>query len=167
MGFGTGHHDSTRMALELLQSPAFGTQSINSVLDLGTGSGILAIACARLFSGSLVEQVLATDIDLDALDNAKENIQINNYQDKITLKHETLAQINGTFNLIVANIYAEVLCELQTLFHEKLNRSGMLLLSGIMAERLSLIEIAFSQSKWRTVERRATPQWQSLLLEKC
>ncbi len=166
MGFGTGHHDSTRMALELLQNARFSTTTINSVLDLGTGSGILAIACARLFSGSIVNRVLATDIDFDALENAKENIKINNYSDKIAVEHATLAQINGTFNLIVANIYAEVLCELQTLFHEKLTSGGMLLLSGIMTERLPLIEHTFSQSNWKTIERRATPQWHSLLLEK-
>jgi len=156
LGFGTGHHTATQHVLHLLQEVP--RAPVHSALDLGTGSGILAIAIARLFNCA----TLAIDNDPLALENAAENITIN-HATGITLSEGTLEEAQGSFDLIAANLYAELLVSLAPALKEKLNRGGFLALSGIAEGLGPEVEAAFG---WRPTCKRVEGGWVGLLYQK-
>ncbi|MBN2705113.1 MAG: 50S ribosomal protein L11 methyltransferase [Deltaproteobacteria bacterium] len=131
-GFGTGTHETTRLAALNLERELEKTGPSATVLDVGTGSGILAIMAA--VQGAA--RVLALDVDPDALDNARENCVHNRIEDLVELDCRPLAEVEGSFTLIVANIIAPVLKGLLPQFHRLLVSSGRLILSGILLEQI-------------------------------
>jgi ribosomal protein L11 methyltransferase len=98
--FGDGSHATTRMSLEMLEQEISGGER---VLDLGTGSGILAIAAAKLGA----RKVIATDIDRDACEVARENIRLNHVEGRVLVFHGSVEAIhqNYRFDVAVANFY--------------------------------------------------------------
>ena len=139
MAFGTGEHATTRGVLELLEPVvAVGAR----VLDVGTGSGVLAIAAARLGAA----HALAVESDPDALLNAAENVARNRVGDAVELleahvDEAFLARRPQAFDLIVANVLSGVLLPLLPGFHAALRPGGVLILSGILqAEADSLLD---------------------------
>ena len=124
-GFGTGHHAATRLALKCMQNVK---SNPGIVLDLGTGSGILAIAAALLWPSAGVH---AVDNDTLALVNTIQNVELNQLKDKIKLVEGTIEELTDPYHLIIANIYAEVLCDLEAAFYRALHEGGELILSGI------------------------------------
>ncbi|MBL7662366.1 50S ribosomal protein L11 methyltransferase [bacterium] len=143
MGFGTGEHETTRMMLELMQSPGIMAATNKSVLDVGTGSGILSIAAAKLYEASIT----AIEIDGQAVANASENIALNSFsEENIRLIHGDIKLAAETYDLILANIYAEVLLELKADLIKRLNPGGSLIISGILAEKEKLILAEFSEN---------------------
>src|SRR6185295_15411863 len=102
MGFGTGHHATTRLCLALLQDTEVRGRR---VLDVGTGSGVLAIAAAKLGAAS----VTAIDNDPDAIENARENIQANGVEDLVDLRVADLRHLAMTAEVLVANLTGAVL----------------------------------------------------------
>lgn len=131
MAFGTGEHASTRGALRLLERSIRGGER---VLDAGTGSGVLAIAAARLGAAS----VLAVDLDADAVANATENVRRNGVWDRVevglaAVDDAFLGRHSGEFDVIAANILSSVLVPLMAGFHRALRPGGALLLAGILA----------------------------------
>jgi len=134
MAFGTGHHATTTLCLEAIIT-LFDRNIIQpsqNFLDLGTGSGILGIACAKLgLSG------IGLDIDPVAIDNAQGNILANNTQDKFTPDLGSIDQINREkkFDLILANILAKPLINLAPQIVSHLQENGTLILSGILIEQ--------------------------------
>jgi ribosomal protein L11 methyltransferase len=151
MGFGTGHHESTHAALELLQSAEVSELSPQKIFDLGTGSGILAIAAQLLYSEATI---VGNDIDEAALNNAAENAAINGCS--------TIEFITGSlpdprlpakgFDLILANIYAEALCSLEEEIHKLSKPGGLLILAGIFGDRDLLVEDKY-RSNWEFLTR--------------
>lgn len=160
-GFGTGHHASTAMLLELMQSEIIARSKPSRVLDVGTGSGILAIAAAKLFDA----QVLATDIDALALENAALNVALNNCGQKVKLSNIDSAHITGSFNLIVANIYAEVLQSLRPDFERLSSPGALLLLSGIMLPLASNLVNEYEAHGWKIQQRLDSSGWVCLSLK--
>lgn len=108
----------------------------DAVLDVGTGSGVLAILAHKLGAG----QIFAIDIDEDALGNAGENCRLNNCEHHIRLSLHSLDALEEKFDLVVANIIAPVLMELAAGLIAKLNPGGYLILSGILLEQLEMIK---------------------------
>jgi len=126
MSFGTGYHESTRLILRLLEEHI---RIGDSVLDMGTGTGVLAIAAVRLGAAD------ATGIDVDewSYENACENIRLNHVQDRITILHgDITATPAGPFTLILANIQRTVLLEMLPLLVRRLRAGGRLLLAGLL-----------------------------------
>jgi ribosomal protein L11 methyltransferase len=126
MSFGTGYHESTRLILRLLEEHI---RTGDSVLDMGTGTGVLAIAAVRLGAAD------ATGIDVDewSYENACENIRLNHVQDRITILHgDITATPAGPFTLILANIQRTVLLEMLPLLVRRLRAGGRLLLAGLL-----------------------------------
>ena len=138
-GFGTGHHATTRMLLLLLQDDAIKTIPPKSILDLGTGSAVLAIAAHRLF-GQVVD---AIDNDPMAIDNAIVNTQLNCCENSIKLQTGTIEDAACGYELVIANLYAELLIELATAITERTATGGTILLSGILQELWPTVEQAF------------------------
>jgi ribosomal protein L11 methyltransferase len=156
-GFGTGHHPSTRLAIELLQE--LPQLSIKSALDFGTGNGILAIAASHIFPDIIID---AIDNDACAINNARENIALNNLN-HIKLDVSSIETINKSYQLITANIYAEVLCNYESNLYCNMERGGFLILAGIMKSRLDLVEQAFCAPRWQMLKHLSESGWESYL----
>ncbi len=127
MAFGTGDHASTRGCLLLLESEVR-RHRVARALDVGTGSGILAITLAKLG----VTDVLAVDNDPTACAIAAANADSNNVSANIRVA-ATLDAARGTFDLVAANLFANLLCELAPRLASALRRSGLLICSGLLA----------------------------------
>ena len=160
-GFGTGHHPATRMAIKMIAKLGAQKKSFEYALDLGTGSGILAIAVNKIL-GSKVD---AYDIDEMALINAKDNVAINAVEESINIKLGSIDQINKKFSLIVANIYAEVLCRLENEFRRCLEPGGILIVSGIMQSLSASIRMCFNLPYWEHLETLQEDGWVSSMFK--
>jgi ribosomal protein L11 methyltransferase len=137
LAFGTGHHASTAMALTLIDE-IFSDQNMpDRVLDIGTGTGILAMACALLGASTGV----AIDNDPDAVAAARSNVAANFLGGKIDVSGKELSSITGCFDLITANITLDVLQELAGLIIQRLAVGGRLVLAGILQEEQAAILI--------------------------
>ncbi len=135
MAFGTGSHATTALCLAAL-SDLLAARPGASVLDVGTGSGILAIAARKLGAG----RVAANDDDPKAVEVARENAAANGVALEVVLAP---AEIPGTFDLVVANILANTLVELAPQLAAKVARGGVVLLSGILAPQEDEVRRAY------------------------
>lgn len=125
--FGTGHHATTAGALRAIDRLC-GERRLTRALDVGTGSGILAIAMALLGA----KHVTAIDVDAAALDNARENAALNHLGRRIRLSTTPVAQLSDKFDLIVANILSSVLIAIAPDLIRLLAGRGRLILGGIL-----------------------------------
>jgi ribosomal protein L11 methyltransferase len=127
--FGTGLHASTRLVVELIESQLPSLPALPAaVLDVGTGTGILAMCAARLGCG------LVTGIDIDpaAVNAARENIAANRLDDRISAASISLDDLPGPYNLILANIIHNTLVEMAPKLAGLLAPGGLLLVAGIL-----------------------------------
>jgi len=139
LGFGTGEHPTTAACLEALEC-VLETRPGASVLDVGTGSGILALAAARLGA----TRVLGLDIDPDALENARTNRDLNALSG-VDLVLGGIEAVRGPFDVVVANLLANVIVELMPELARVLAPSGRLVLSGLLASQGDRIEAALAK----------------------
>lgn len=136
MAFGTGTHHTTNMMMERLEKVI---TPDSTVFDVGTGSGILAIAAAMLGAKS----VKAVDIDGVAVRVAKENVADNGLSEQIEVREgDLLHGTEGKADVIIANIIADIVIMLLQDIPQKLNDNGVLLASGIIEERMPDVEAA-------------------------
>ena len=112
-----------------------------TVLDVGTGSGILAIAAAVLGA----EQVVGNEIDPDSCRVAAENVALNHVSEQVVVTGQPLEAIDGEFNLVIANILAEENVRLAAALVEHLAPGGILILSGILKEKEAFVCEGFSR----------------------
>src|SRR5579859_1165729 len=157
MAFGTGLHPTTRMCLEALEQ---GVQPGMRVLDVGTGSGILALAAARLGAAS----VLALDVSSVAVESAQANVRANGLADRITARLGSIEEAAGEqYDLVVANIIARVIADLAPALVAALAPGGLLIASGIIDERLPLAEDALRAAGLIEIEQIRDGDWVTLL----
>lgn len=154
--FGTGHHGTTEGCLEMI-GRVTRQRDFRRILDLGTGSGVLAIAAARLSRAA----ILATDIDPVAIEVARENVRKNRCASRIRSKaaagfHSDIFARSGPFDLIVANILARPLMQLAPALARNLAPGGEVILSGILAGQRMKVLAAYNtqglfhkQTLWR------------------
>lgn len=159
-GFGTGHHETTKLALGFVEKLLKDDSEINTLLDVGTGSGILAIAAEKLKNGI---KATAIDNDLDALENAAENIELNNVKG-IELSGEPLFKFNGKYDLVIANIISSVLYFLS----DDLKRltSKWLLLSGVLTSESSVFIERMGLQDFELVAKKDENEWSAYLLKR-
>lgn len=164
MAFGTGGHETTRLCLELLEAVLENGPllSIPSLLDLGTGSGILAIAANLLGAG----RILALDIDPDAVTVARENLALNDMSDRIECGTVPLESLTENFDIILANILAEELVRLSSSLAERLLPGGSLILSGILAEKEQMVRQGFSFQPLTYLRTVSDGEWVAMLYGK-
>ena len=137
LAFGTGTHQTTSLCLEFL---AENPPNSLDVIDFGCGTGILAIAAAKLGA----KRVLAIDNDPQALTASKENAEKNNCSDVIKTFHSDEKIEYEKCDLLMANILAKPLVELQTLFSKIVKPNGAILLSGILEHQVEKIIDCYS-----------------------
>ena len=140
LAFGTGHHASTQLALSLIDQ-LFQTRRtyLHKVLDLGTGSGILAMASGLFGAG----EVLAIDNDPDAVQTAQNNIAINRLESIITVSDINITAVQPAYDLIVANITHDALASLASTLVPLLAGRGYLILAGILknSQERSILDV--------------------------
>lgn len=152
MAFGTGTHETTAMCVALIEKYYRG----GTLLDVGTGSGILAIAAARLGARDIV----AVDIDPDAVRVAKENVAHNGLSDRIDVKKGDLLQdLSQSFDFAVANILAPVICMLAAPLKKHLNAGGVFVCSGIISEAEQDVRDALLSAGYIIDEVRRKGDW--------
>lgn len=148
MAFGTGHHPTTRLSIELLEAVI---KNNDIVADLGTGSGILAIAAAKLGA----KRIDAIDLDGSVIPIAQRNFQLN---DVTSLVHpyqgDGLKELDGKYHLIVANILTKAILPMIPQYPEFLKSDGRLVLSGIMASEAQKVEDQLRANGFRVLEIR-------------
>ena len=142
LAFGTGNHKTTQLAMMGLERAMIKPQT---VVDVGTGSGILAIAASKLGAS----QVLATDISDESMTAAKENSALNDITNIELQKTSLLQDVKGKFDIIVANILAEILLDLIPQMDEHLNENGQVIFSGIDYLQLPKIEKALAENGFK------------------
>ena len=158
--FGTGHHPSTLGTLNLLEEWC-ASHRVGRALDVGTGSGILAIAMHKLGAA----QVVAIDIDATALENARENAVLNGINGEIRFSAAPLGSIRGRFDLITANILSSVLIAMAPALKARLRPAGGLILAGILKREAAGVVSAFAPEV-RCVRSRFDKAWAALLMER-
>ncbi|WP_455478972.1 50S ribosomal protein L11 methyltransferase [Bartonella sp. B23] len=163
--FGTGHHGTTAGCLEMI-AKVIKHENPQNALDLGTGSGVLAIGIAMLKSIS----VLASDIDPVAIQVTQHNIQLNGVKKYITavtatgFSHNEIAS-RAPFDLIVANILANPLIELAQEMVKALQKGGSLILSGILEEQHADILKAYAKQGLKHIETYHRQGWVTIHLK--
>jgi ribosomal protein L11 methyltransferase len=161
MGFGTGHHASTRLCLALLQQiPMAGLRAC----DVGTGSGVLAIATLRLGAAD----VIAVDYDIDAIVSARESAELNHVTSGLDIRQADLER-DGTvagapFDLVIANLTGGLLIRLVDRLVGMTVTGGSLILSGITLAEGDDVIAAFEGAGCHVVERRDEDGWIGLRL---
>ena len=158
--FGTGAHPSTRLVIALTELVAQTVPTLDRFLDLGCGSGILAIAASRLWPTA---KGLAVDNDPEATDCSAENFERN----KVT----TVRILTGTLDvaepgqkLILANIQADVLCAIANQMKEKVSSDGTVILSGILTDQVDEVVAAYTKAGFTLSKRQDEAEWAGLLL---
>ena len=164
MAFGTGLHSSTRLALTLIdQLFASAATRPKEVLDVGTGTGILAIAAAKLGA----ERVMAIDNDIDAVVAARDNIAQNAATDRILCSDRDLAELEDQYDLVIANITADVLSQLCPELVKKMAANGHLILAGILkGSQSDNVVRCFQAASLHLVSEKTEENWISLLFSK-
>ena len=157
MAFGSGTHETTGMCMELLEDALHGGER---VIDVGTGSGILAIGAALLGA----KEVTAIDIDPMAVKVARENIEHNGLQDKVTaLEGNLLDHLDVTCELCVANIIADVICMFAAPLNDHIVPGGLFICSGIIKEREQDVVDALTAADYTILDIRRKGEWVAML----
>jgi ribosomal protein L11 methyltransferase len=157
MAFGTGLHPTTRLCLELLDAHAR-TAALGRTLDVGCGSGILAIAAVKLGA----TRVLGVDIDPIAIDATLANARHNRVGKRIRAREGSIPTEDGPFDTVLANLIAGVLVQHAASLHDELVQGGTLLASGIFVDREAEVRRAFEGAGLRLGARRSEGDWVAL-----
>ena len=158
MAFGTGQHATTRGCLAAIES-AVGSGGVTSALDVGTGSGILALALARLG----VPRVVAIDDDPHVLPIARENLARNGAA-QVELVAGTAADVDARFDLVVANLLADILVREAAPLGERVASGGRLVVSGLLAAQVDAVAAAYPG--WQVADDHRDEGWCTLVLRR-
>jgi ribosomal protein L11 methyltransferase len=166
MAFGTGTHASTRLCLRALEQLSDGGAAVDRFLDVGAGSGILAIAAAKLWPAS---SGIATDNDPIAVQACGENAAMNGVAGRIASTGAELGELAETFPLVLANIQAHVLLALREALVTRVAPGGTLVLSGLLSPQAPGVADDYVRAGLALVEIRPDsddPQWSSAVLRR-
>jgi ribosomal protein L11 methyltransferase len=158
--FGTGHHPTTVLCIEVLEE-ILTVESVGSLLDVGTGSGILALTALKL--GVLETVVL--DIDAEALKVAAKNARLNHLADRLQLVFGGPESVDGCWPLVVANVLAAPLMDMAPALVRRVASRGRLILSGIPSSLQSEVQQTYQHFGLRPVDSRTRAGWTALVMQ--
>lgn len=160
MAFGTGTHETTRLAAGVLIE-SLGLKAVDSLLDVGTGTGILALIALRLG----VRHLVGLDIDPEARRTARENLE-RNHASEIQIPEHQLHDVTETYDIVVANIIDGVLTILRHDLKRCLKPGGRMILSGVLTDREAEFYDGFTRDTGLRVVKKVTEgEWSAALLE--
>ena len=151
--FGTGQHPTTRMCLQAMEASAVSAPW--SLMDVGTGSGILAIYAAKLGAA----RVLAIDTDPEALRWAGRNIDLNGASGWIELSSKPVGKWSGAFSLVVANLTRDALLELLPDLQGLLEKDGTMILSGLLQEQVQEVKKPLDLLGFKNIRVLTQAEW--------
>jgi ribosomal protein L11 methyltransferase len=164
MSFGTGHHATTRMCLEALEAflDQWRGDAGPRVLDVGTGTGILAIAAGVLGA----ERVVAVDTDPEACAGAMKNLVLNHTRDCVQVLHGGVEALGPgmPFDLLMANLDTRTLCPVLNTLKVLVAPQGRLVISGILIEEEGTVKASVKASGLRVLTRQSDGEWLCLTL---
>jgi ribosomal protein L11 methyltransferase len=155
MAFGTGTHETTRLCLKAIERYLRG----GSFLDLGTGTGILAIAAAKMFPEARVE---AVDSDSEAVEIARENARLNGVGDRIIFRIGSVEEQTASADLVCANLTAPVIVDLLPLLLDA--TCGRLVLAGILDTQVESVESRLQELGAAILESEQDGEWVALVV---
>ena len=158
MAFGTGEHETTSMCVEFLQDYV---GKDNTVIDVGCGSGILGIAASKLGA----KKVIMTDIDECAVEASNNNVKLNGVTNAEVYLKNLLDDNTVKGDVIVANIMAEVLIAFASGLKNNLNAGGIVILSGILTDRLNKVVEAYTAQGFDLLRTRIKGEWAAIALK--
>jgi ribosomal protein L11 methyltransferase len=161
-GFGTGHHASTRFILELVQRHIPRDTSLSRTLDFGAGSGILALGISTLYGG----HIDAIDNDPAAVINGAENVALNGMSAEISMQCGSTELIQGVYDLVLVNLYAELLSAFEPNFYDHLKPNALCIVAGITTESESILSERYTKNRWTLVERLEENGWIAIVYRK-
>ena len=159
MAFGTGEHETTSMCVGFLEKYV---KISDIVLDVGCGSGILGICASKLGA----KEVIMTDIDECAIVATNHNMQLNQVSNGKVMLKNLLDDNTVKGNVIVCNIMAEVLIAFAPYISNNLLDDGIIILSGILVERLDAVKKAYLSAGFKMQEQNIKGEWSALVLKK-
>jgi len=162
MAFGTGHHATTQGCLEAIELLHARYGAPDRALDLGTGSGILAIALAKLGA----QHLWATDIDPVALAEAEKNSEANGVTDCIQFSDLPIEHLPLPFALITANLFSTTLVALAPTLRSAVRTQGHAILSGVQLDQEREVLTAYSAPAWGLVTRFFREEWVTLVMQR-
>ncbi len=165
MGFGTGSHETTFLCLKLFTENVLTKSKIETVLDFGSGSGILGLSALKFF---LEAKIDFYDIDVEANKNCYHNSEINHLSDKSfrLLLPEVRNKLQSAYDLVFANILESILMMEKDFLIETTKPSGYLILSGLLKPQVEGIVEAYSSEKLKLIRRTDKGDWSALLFQK-
>lgn len=159
MAFGTGLHATTRYCLEAMEHFAVP----DDVLDVGTGSGILAIGAAKLNPSAVI---VAVDTDSESIRVATENLVLNNVKNVRLIQGSTEVLDNLSFDLILSNLTCEDNIALMIDYLRLLRPAGRIICAGILLEKLSMLEKAIETYPLKVVDKQLEEKWAGITLQR-
>jgi ribosomal protein L11 methyltransferase len=160
MSFGTGEHQTTKLILALLQK--YVLHGIK-ILDVGSGTAVLAIAAIKLGASSGT----AIDNDLWCLDNGKENAALNNVQEQLDVRLGEIKNIEEIdFDLVLANIQRNILIPLAGEISSRVKVNGVIILSGLLKDDEKSIVDEYTKYNCRLVDKSVMDEWIALVFRK-
>ena len=160
MSFGTGEHQTTRLMLKILEKIV---KPGMTVLDVGSGTGILAIAAIKLGA----QKAVAIDFDEICLENCRENSILNKVEKSIEIMTGEIDIIKqNNFDLVIANIQKNVLIEIAEKIKERLNQNGKVILSGLLKSDKVEIEKKYHSLGFKTVQIEQMDEWIAILFSR-
>ena len=160
MAFGTGTHPTTVLCIQAIEKTI---KKKDYVIDVGTGTGVLSIAAAKLGA----ERILALDLDEVAVNSAKLNVKLNKVHDVVTVKQNNLLEkIDGTADLIVANILAEVIVRFVGDAYSSLKKGGTFITSGIIKAKKQEVKDALTNQGFIIEETLEIEDWVAFIAKK-
>ena len=157
MAFGSGTHETTAMCLSLLEQNIAGGEEI---IDVGTGSGILAIGAALLGAG----HILAIDIDPDAVKVAAENVAANHVQDTVDVQQGNLLEkVDAVCDICVANIISDVIISFASPLMSHIRPGGLFICSGIVSLRADEVAQALLDAGYEILQKYTRGEWTAFL----
>ncbi|MDB4970486.1 MAG: ribosomal methyltransferase [Myxococcales bacterium] len=155
--FGTGGHPSTRLCLVALSE----LERCERFLDVGCGSGVLAIACAKSYPDA---SGIGIDVDADAIEVSRENGARNGVDGRISFSATPLVEVHGPFDVVTANILPDVLIPLAAQIAARVGDGGTLVLSGILQELADGVEAAYVECGLATTARLDEEGWRAIVM---
>ncbi|AFN74690.1 ribosomal protein L11 methyltransferase [Melioribacter roseus P3M-2] len=157
MSFGTGEHQTTRLMIEMIEkyvSPGA------AALDVGTGTGVLAIAAVKLGA----ERALGIDNDEWCYLNGNENIVLNNVEERVKIIHGEITDIEDEqFDIVLANINKNILIEIADEIKKKVKKTGLAILSGLLNADENDIDNRYVNVGFRPVDKKSMGEWLSIV----
>lgn len=157
MAFGTGTHETTTMCIQQLENYV---KKDSKVFDIGCGSGILAIAAAKLGA----KEVVAVDLDEVAVKVSKENIELNKVEDKVTALHGNLTEvIKDKADIVVANIIADIIKILAKDVSNFMKEDAVFISSGIIHAKVDEVKESLIKNGFEIVEVQTLGEWNAIV----